>query len=533
VNIAAILRPLIHVWPLAMACGLAWSQDAGEMVTQTECTVILQTRPDRLYCYATNRPFRVMLREPARFAHGEQFVAEGKLVVTNLVEDVPTLVEATVRRLGRTNVPPPMPVTPADLATGKLNFHRVVMRGRVTSHEWMYFLNRHIEIVVAEGEGRSFRVNVLGQFSNARQRMPVGTEVDFLGLSFLEVFAQPRGPEVQIDVENLDECRVVHPAPWLTLDVARKIGIAGVALGCLGGLWLVRERRQIGRLRGAERAVRQLNTTLEHRIDERTAELVSANERLQANAERLHQAEEELLRALSQERELSQLKTRFVSMVSHELRNPLGVVMCSADILANYLDELPEEERAGHLQAIHDSAARMAELMEEVLLLGRVDAGRIPFIPAPLDLGALCRRTVEQTTLATGRRCPVEIESPRDAAGAEGDENLINHILTNLLTNAVKYSAPGTPVRLSVHRENGHAVFTVMDRGIGIREQDRPHLFDAFYRGSNTSDVPGTGLGLVIARRCTELHGGTITFTSREGEGTTFEVRLPLFPNHG
>lgn len=279
----------------------------------------------------------------------------------------------------------------------------------------------------------------------------------------------------------------------------------------------------------AERRLRQLNSELEQRIADRTEELVSANQLLRANADRLKQAEEELLRALAQERELSQLKTRFVSMVSHELRTPLGVVMCSADILSNYFEELSEAERAEHLTAIHESTARMAALMEEVLLLGRADSGRIVLSLELLDLVALCRRIADQVRAASGSKSLIVIQVSRDAAAAHGDENLIVHILTNLLSNAVKYSPPRSEVVLSVRREGANAVFSVIDQGIGIREQDRAHLFHAFYRGSNTGNTPGSGLGLVIAKRCSELHGGTIEFRSIENIGSTFEVRLPLF----
>lgn len=279
----------------------------------------------------------------------------------------------------------------------------------------------------------------------------------------------------------------------------------------------------------AERRLRQLNSELERRIADRTEELVSANQLLRTNAERLKQAEEELLKALAQERELSQLKTRFVSMVSHELRTPLGVVMCSADILSNYFDELSETERGEHLTAIHESTARMADLMEEVLLLGRADSGRIVLSIELLDLLAICRRTADQVRAASGSKSVIVIQVSRDATAAHGDENLIVHILNNLLSNAIKYSPPRSEIVLGVRREGGNAVISVMDQGIGIREQDRQHLFHAFYRGSNTGNTPGSGLGLVITKRCCELHGGTIEFRSVENIGSTFEVRLPLF----
>jgi signal transduction histidine kinase len=117
-----------------------------------------------------------------------------------------------------------------------------------------------------------------------------------------------------------------------------------------------------------------------------------------------------------------------------------------------------------------------------------------------------------------------------DLKGAQGDENLLRHIFSNLLSNAVKYSRPGEPVEFIIHREGHHARFTIRDRGIGIPAADRPRLFEAFHRASNVGQAPGTGLGLLIVKRCVDLHQGSITFESEENHGTTFTVRLPLLP---
>ncbi|HWN96363.1 MAG TPA: ATP-binding protein [Methylomirabilota bacterium] len=239
-------------------------------------------------------------------------------------------------------------------------------------------------------------------------------------------------------------------------------------------------------------------------------------------------AEAELLKALAREKELGQLKTNFVSMVSHEFRTPLGIIMSSAEILQDYLLELEPAERERHLQSIHKNTRRMAELMEEVLLLGRFDAGRMNFEPVPIDLRAVCERIAFEVGLATGHSCPIQLQLKTDAHSARADERLLRHILTNLLTNAVKYSEPGTPVEFIVEREGQHIVCAVRDRGIGIPEADHQWLFHAFHRGRNVGSRPGTGLGLVIVKRCAELHGGNISLQSQPGEGTTATVTLPM-----
>lgn len=238
--------------------------------------------------------------------------------------------------------------------------------------------------------------------------------------------------------------------------------------------------------------------------------------------------EEELKRALERERELSQLKSNFVSMVSHEFRTPLGIIQSSAEILDGYLDQLDPAERREQLVSIIKNSRRMAGLMEDVLLLGRLDSGRMEFVPRPLDLGALCRRLVDEVRSTTDARCPIDFSTRDLPDEALADESLLRHILLNLLSNAVKYSPDGVPVTFRATCENHALVFVVRDQGIGIPAQDLPVLFEAFRRGSNVGQMPGTGLGLVIVKQSVELHRGTIGVDTREGGGTAFTVTIPL-----
>jgi PAS domain S-box-containing protein len=241
------------------------------------------------------------------------------------------------------------------------------------------------------------------------------------------------------------------------------------------------------------------------------------------------QAEEELLHALTREKELSELKSNFVSLVSHEFRTPLGVISTSSEILRDYLPELPEAERREHLDSIARNTSRMSELMEEVLVLGRLDAGKMAFEPAPLDLAALFCRLVDEALSATNRVCPINVTLDSLPADASADAGLLRHILGNLLANAVKYSEPGVPVDFIIAREGTEAVFTIRDRGIGIPDLDQKRLFNAFQRGGNVGARHGTGLGLVIVKRCVDLHGGRVQLTSKIGEGTVVTVRVPVF----
>ncbi|MBV9105467.1 MAG: PAS domain S-box protein [Verrucomicrobia bacterium] len=241
------------------------------------------------------------------------------------------------------------------------------------------------------------------------------------------------------------------------------------------------------------------------------------------------QAEAELLRTLAREKELGQLRSKFVSMVSHEFRTPLAIIQSSAEIMDDYLDQLEPGERKDHLQSIRKNTRRMAGLMEEVLLIGSFDAGKMEFKPTLLELQTLVPRLVDDVLSATKRRCPIEFLLAEIPNKVLADERLLRHIFTNLLTNAVKYSDAGQVVQFEIVGAGGDIVCTIRDRGIGIPKADREWLFNAFHRGRNVGDRPGTGLGLVIVKRCVDLHGGTIKVDSKLGDGTSVTLRLPIF----
>ena len=222
------------------------------------------------------------------------------------------------------------------------------------------------------------------------------------------------------------------------------------------------------------------------------------------------------------------MRSNFVSMVSHEFRTPLGIIQSSAEILEDYLDQLGPAEREDHLQSIRNNTRRMAGIMEEVLLIGSFDAGKMEFKPAALQLRGFMERLMDEVLSATGRRCPIELSLSEMPAEIQADERLLRHIFTNLLTNAVKYSDAGSLVVVEIAPIGGELVSAIRDRGIGIPEADREWLFNAFHRGHNVDDRPGTGLGLVIVKQCVDLHGGKINVESKLGVGTVATVRLPI-----
>jgi signal transduction histidine kinase len=230
---------------------------------------------------------------------------------------------------------------------------------------------------------------------------------------------------------------------------------------------------------------------------------------------------------------LNRLKGNFISMVTHEIRTPLALILGSSEILSRYLDRLAPEKRTEHLRTIDAAVQRMSALLEDVLLFSKAEAGRMEFNPVAMDLKHFCAQLVDETASAMNRRCPIELSLAEISEPARGDENLLRHVFANLLANAAKYSPPGTPVTFSVSRAGGDAIFIVRDRGMGIPEDDRKRLFTPFYRGKNVATIQGTGLGLVIVKHCVERHGGKMEIASAENLGTTVSVRLPLFsPAH-
>jgi signal transduction histidine kinase len=170
----------------------------------------------------------------------------------------------------------------------------------------------------------------------------------------------------------------------------------------------------------------------------------------------------------------------------------------------------------------------MTHLLEDVLVIGKAETGKLKFNPEPLDIEEFCRDLVEEIQLSTRGEYAIAFLCQGQFSEACMDKNLLRHILTNLLSNAIKYSPQGCTVNFELTAHNGEAIFQIQDQGIGISLEDQQRLFESFYRGKNVGKIPGTGLGLTIVKNAVDLHGGQITVSSEVGVGTTFRVRIPL-----
>jgi signal transduction histidine kinase len=232
--------------------------------------------------------------------------------------------------------------------------------------------------------------------------------------------------------------------------------------------------------------------------------------------------------ALSREKELNQLKSRFVSVVSHEFRNPLNSISGMAQVLKEYGDKLVPEKKAVVFEQLQRNVTRMTDLLDDVLVISRKDMGKLKFEPVPLELETFCRGLIDEMQMVFKNKQSFNFVYQGEKQKFHLDSKLLHHILSNLFSNACKYSPQDTVIDFEVCCQPSDVVFTIRDRGIGIPAEDIPNLFDSFYRASNSEEFQGTGLGLTIAKEYVELHRGAIEVESELQVGTTFKVTIPI-----
>ncbi len=241
-------------------------------------------------------------------------------------------------------------------------------------------------------------------------------------------------------------------------------------------------------------------------------------------------SDEMLQNALAKQTELTRLKSRFISMTSHEFRTPLATILSSAEIIEHYHAKLTPQERQDLTGSIQTAVTRMTAMLDDVLMIGRIDADKLEFNPQPMLLEHFCKQVADENrVIAAAQKEKVDIELMLSSCDAQVnlDEKLLRHILGNLLSNAVKYSPEGGKVFFGAVCRAKEIEFIIADTGIGLPQEDIPQLFDTFYRASNVGNISGTGLGLAIVRRAVDLHKGTIKVDSALGSGTRFTVNLP------
>ncbi|SHN06944.1 PAS domain-containing sensor histidine kinase [Chitinophaga sp. CF418] len=268
----------------------------------------------------------------------------------------------------------------------------------------------------------------------------------------------------------------------------------------------------------AEEKIEKLNNELEHKISERTQQLTNA-------LEQLEHSKQEVMAALDKEKELSELKSRFVSMASHEFRTPLSTILSSAFLVNQYTTENDQPKRSKHIQRIISSVTLLTEVLNDFLSVGKIEEGGVQVRSSSFDIAMHVNGTIQelQDIVQEGQQIVYEHQGP---TSVHLDPSLLKHILLNLLGNAIKFSGKHTVIKVNTEHTGNSVILKVKDAGIGISQEDQQHLFERFFRGANVSNIQGTGLGLHIISKYAELMNGNITCESVLGEGTTFTVTL-------
>jgi signal transduction histidine kinase len=231
--------------------------------------------------------------------------------------------------------------------------------------------------------------------------------------------------------------------------------------------------------------------------------------------------------ALAQEKELGELKSRFVSMASHEFRTPLTAILATTETLTFYREKMNAAQIDSRLDKIRQQVVHMKNIMEDVLQLARIQAGRVEFSPTQGELAQLCQEIIEEYESQAPNRGRIVYTCQTPGVLTDFDTRLMRQVISNLISNALKYSPPEQTVQVDLLQNDAQVVLQVTDRGIGIPAADLPRLFEPFHRAANVGVISGTGLGLSITKQAVDLHSGTITVTSQVDVGTTFTVSLP------
>lgn len=276
--------------------------------------------------------------------------------------------------------------------------------------------------------------------------------------------------------------------------------------------------QQQQKLNDTNSKIEDLNNELEQKVETRTKELQDALAALETS-------KDELTKALSKEKELSDLKSRFVSMASHEFRTPLSTILSSASLVAKYTEGEEQEKRNKHIHRIKTSVNNLTNLLNEFLSIGKIEDGKIVANNSDFNLKemitALCSEM--ESISRTGQQFRYEHKGEEDIFS---DPTLMRNVVTNLLSNAIKFSPEGSLINVKTNVTKSEIVLHIKDNGIGISTEDQVHLFERFFRGANVTNIQGTGLGLHIVGKYIELLDGKIEFKSELEKGTEFIIRL-------
>ena len=242
----------------------------------------------------------------------------------------------------------------------------------------------------------------------------------------------------------------------------------------------------------------------------------------------LKRVEGELRESLKKEQELGLLKSRFVSMASHEFRTPLSTILSSASLMIQYVKEEQQDKREKHFKKIKSSVDILTTILNDFLSLSRLEEGRVDVHSETFEIHAFCAETIDDVKNNLKPEQTLNLHHTNKKLEVHLDKKLLKLILFNLISNASKYSDENTEIRCEIILKQDRLIISITDKGIGIPKEEQYHLFDRFFRASNATAIKGTGLGLHIVKRYAELMGGDISFESHLGKGSTFSVSFPI-----
>ena len=271
----------------------------------------------------------------------------------------------------------------------------------------------------------------------------------------------------------------------------------------------------------AERRLKEYASHLEELVEERTMSL-------KATVKALENAKEDLSLSLDKEKELGQLKSRFVSMASHEFRTPLTSVKLSASLIEKYAEPLASPNVSKHVNKIKQAVSNLTVILNDFLSLEKLEAGKEEVTYNDFDLVKFSEEIAEEMQVMAKQNQNIIYQHTGTKSTVNLDEKLLKNCINNLITNAIKYSGENTFIDFTTEIDDKHCIITVKDNGIGIPEADQKHLFEAFFRAHNTGTIPGTGLGLNIVTRYAGLMNGKVDFKSVINQGTLFTISFPL-----
>lgn len=239
-------------------------------------------------------------------------------------------------------------------------------------------------------------------------------------------------------------------------------------------------------------------------------------------------ASNQLLKNLAVAQEISELRAKFVTVVSHEFRTPMSTILLSSELLEKYNDKWSSEKKQVHFQKIKDAIEKMTRLLEDIFLIGKVEAGEVQFNPVVTNLNKLCQQVIHEWQMKVRGNYQINFQTPTTNLFAELDPLMVRQIIINLLNNATQYSALQSMIDLSLSAEDQLITLCIKDQGCGIDPSDLNHIFEPFYRGVNINHISGTGLGLTIVKKFIDYHRGEVKVISQLGAGTTVTITLPM-----